>query len=247
MKFFTDLSWRQIDALDREKTAIIMPIASIEQHGYHLPVGTDYYLSEGFCKELAKMEFEAGECVIMPTLQYGLNTEHINYPGTIALGIETIISILRQQIDSLYRHGFRNFLIFNTHGGNIDLVDGMVRTYRTEHKCRMDVIDYISGACFRDVDLFENQNCMDCHAGEFETSMMQYFYPELVDMNQPEDALCSCNIPPAFLPRGWITDEVSSSGVMGNALLASPEKGKMFVDFILAYLRGRIDKFLSKE
>lgn len=246
MRYAIELSWHQIQSMDREKTAIIIPIASIEQHGLHLPVGTDYLLMQNIVEQLRGFQVIGHEGIILPALQFGLNTEHSAFAGTITLSERCIADILTQQADAFARNGFHNFIVLNSHGGNTGLIDSFIRTYRAATGCRMTTIDYYRGKPFAGHEaLFDNPVGLDVHAGEFETSLMLYLYPELVDMQRDKTELAECNVPARQLPFGWLTYEVSKSGVIGDATYASAEKGRAYDEIIMQYVRKALNDFFD--
>ena len=129
MRSVIEMSWPQIQLLNRSSTVIIMPIASVEQHGKHLPVGTDYLLLQKIVQSLREFEVEGYKGILLPSLQFGLNSEHIAFSGTISLGEQCITEILCKQADTFVRDGFKNFILLNSHGGNAGLIDSFIRSY----------------------------------------------------------------------------------------------------------------------
>ena len=247
MRYWVEMSWPEIEALDKLRTVVIFPIGSIEQHGRHLPVGTDYLLMQKLVEALAYTEIEGWTCLVTPTLQFGQNVEHIMFPGTVCLDRQTLDAVLYQQAESFRRHGFTRFIFLNAHGGNFDLLDTFVRTYKTRYNAHVENLDYFRCEVIKsEPGLLENPIGVDIHAGEFETALMQYLYPNLVHMNHPKEDLCECNVRSIQLPLGWLTHEVSRSGVMGDATLASKEKGERCFVLIVPYITGRIRAFLEK-
>ena len=243
MRSLVAVSWPQIQSFNRANTLIIMPIASIEQHGRHLPVGTDYLLLQSIVEALSDFQVEGYEGVILPVLPFGLNTEHSAFAGTISLPEQCIADILRQQTAAFINAGFQNFVLLNSHGGNSGLIDSFIRTCRRETGCRMTTIDYYRGKPFAGhEDMFDNPVGLDVHAGEFETSLMLHLYPDMVDMHVGKEHLCECNVPARQLPFGWLTHEVSKSGVIGDATLANAQKGKAYFEVIMRYVTGALEE-----
>lgn len=246
MRKLTHMTWKELDALDRGKTIIVMPIGSVEQHGPHLPLGTDFFLVEKLVERLLEWEESSYTGVVLPAIQFGVNTEHFRFPGTICIPEKYIEGILEGQADSMMRCGFSQFVIVNSHGGNTSLLDSFIRRYRMAHNCRMTAFTYLSSGVYRGHEsLFENELGLDVHAGEFETSIMQYFFPELVKLDAQQD-LDECNLPAKALPPGWLTHEWSQSGVMGRPSLASSEKGRAFFEVADRWLREKIEAFAEQ-
>lgn len=246
MRSLIHMTWKEVEALDRDKTIIVMPIGSVEQHGPHLPLGTDYLLAEKLVEQLLKWEESSYTGIVLPVIQFGVNTEHFHFPGTVCIPEAYIEGILEGQADSMMRCGFSRFVIVNSHGGNTSLLDSFIRRYRIAHDCKMTAFTYLSSGVYRGHEsLFENELGLDVHAGEFETSIMQYFFPELVKMDAQPD-LDECNLPAKQLPPGWLTHEWSRSGVMGRPSLATPEKGQKFFAVADQWLREKIESFAKQ-
>lgn len=110
------LNWQEAEkVLANPETLVVIPVGSTEQHGPIGPLGTDWLIPEEFCRRLdGRME----KLLIAPVIPFGVATHHINFPGTIDLGIETMIRVMSAVFESLYRHGARRFAVVNGHGGN---------------------------------------------------------------------------------------------------------------------------------
>lgn len=246
MKRMIECSWKIIDESDRDRTIVIFPFGSIEQHGWHLPVGTDYLLAEEISKELAKRETEGFEALLFPALQFGINTEHTGFCGTVTFPARQVLELLEQQAQVMVGYGFRYFAFINTHGGNTGLIEIFVREFNASHPdCRMTSFQYFTHGFFDALrDYFENPVGADVHAGELETSMMQYVLPELVHMDVPLEKLSESNCKTSALPKFWMTKDVSVSGMIGDATYARPDKGKIFFDYICDSLASSISAFM---
>ncbi|HDJ89791.1 MAG TPA: creatininase family protein, partial [Thermoprotei archaeon] len=109
-----ELTSKDIEELDKDKTVVILPIGSIEVHGPHLPLGTDtitiYYVV------LKATEIE--DALVLPPLYYAYVPENRNFKGTISLKSDTFLKLLEDILDEVARQGFKKFLIVNGHGGN---------------------------------------------------------------------------------------------------------------------------------
>ena len=116
--------WKELTAADLRAKAqagaiVLLPVASMEQHGPHLPVGVDTFLSEGVCKAAAEAIAAETPVVVAPTLWCGMAEHHMAFGGTFTLDIPTYRAVLLCLLKSLERHGFKRVLIVNGHGGNI--------------------------------------------------------------------------------------------------------------------------------
>ncbi|MES2851206.1 MAG: creatininase family protein [Bacteroidota bacterium] len=112
LKFKT---WKQIEEHLKTSDLIIVPIGAIEQHGPSCPLFTDTLLAEFFALQVGILN----EVLVAPTISIGDSLIHLNYPGTISLNPTTLIAVIKDYINSLYRAGFRRFLIINGHGDNL--------------------------------------------------------------------------------------------------------------------------------
>src|SRR5699024_8282891 len=115
----------EIGALDRETTVVILPIGSVEQHGNHMPVGTDTILSHTVSLAAAG---QAGDAVVLPPPWYGFSAHHMRFPGSVALRIETLLALAGDIVDSVIAHGFKRILVVNGHGGNAGAIDVLAST-----------------------------------------------------------------------------------------------------------------------
>lgn len=248
MKCMTECSWHTIDGMDRNRTIVVFPIGSVEQHGWHLPVGTDYLIAEAISKELATRETEGFEALLFPSLQFGLNAEHTGFCGTVTFPARLILEILEQQARVMAESGFRYFAFINTHGGNTALLEIFVREFKAAHpECHMTSFQYFTHGFFDALrSTIENPIGVDVHAGELETSILQYFSPELVDFNVPPEVLKERNCKSGELPKFWLTRDLSASGIMGDATLARPDKGKIFFDYICDSLYSAISDYMTQ-
>lgn len=246
MKRLIECSWKEIDSLDRDRTIVLFPIGSIEQHGWHMPVGTDYLIAGAIEKELAKRETKGFEALLFPSLQFGLNVEHTGFVGTITLPARLLLELLEAQVREMSADGFRYFAFLNTHGGNTGLLEIFVREWKAAHpESRITSLQYFQHGFFDALrDHIDNPIGADVHAGELETSILQYLSPELVKRNVPQDVLREKNCKSGELPKFWLTRDVSMSGIMGDATLARPDKGKIYFDYICDSLEQSITKFM---
>jgi hypothetical protein len=133
---FAYLTWKQADALPRERTLLVLPTAAIEQHGHHLPLATDTLINNLVLgKALAQLP--AGLPIFaLPPVCYGKSNEHIGFAGTLSVSAGTFMAVLRDLGASLAAAGFQKLCLYNTHGGNTSLVDVMARDLRAEFGLR---------------------------------------------------------------------------------------------------------------
>lgn len=108
----TENTWKELR--DSGVDTAIVSFGAIEQHGYHLPLATDWILAQDRALELGKRL----NAYVLPTMPYGCSREHMSFPGTITLRPTTLASVLDDIVESLYHHGIRKIVLFSSHGGN---------------------------------------------------------------------------------------------------------------------------------
>src|SRR5438093_5503394 len=104
-----ELSWPEIDALDRDRTVLLLPTGAIEQHGPHLPVDTDIH--DAYELSVRAAAASSVRALILPPVWWGMSPHHMGYPGTISLSLETYSALIRDICAAVSRHGFRRVLI----------------------------------------------------------------------------------------------------------------------------------------
>src|SRR4029077_8477255 len=176
--------WKELTAEDlRAKAAadaiVILPVASMEQHGPHLPVGVDTILCEGVCRAGAEQAAGDVPVVVAPTLWCGMAEHHMAFGGTFTFDIPTYRAVLLAFLRSIERHGFTRVLIINGHGGNTAALNAFLPDFARETGLRG-----FTAGCF-DLPrtamqpLLEDQKGVQ-HACEVETSLMMVVAPDLV-------------------------------------------------------------------
>ncbi|MEL7608095.1 MAG: creatininase family protein [Bacillota bacterium] len=230
-----ELSWKEVDALERANTTFLLPIASTEQHGYHLPVSTDTAILEGMLEGLVKTQAEYGRrFVLMPLIPVGISPEHLDFPGTLSLSCATAAALIMDLLGSLARHGFKDFILVNSHGGNTPFLSGIGREIRERFCCGVRLLDVYGSKFFGGMPRVTQGTGVDIHGGEYETSILQVLRPELVHLDFPPHTLKSAL---SSIPDLWMTRELSETGVIGDATLATPQKGQAFYAFAVQRLK----------
>ena len=112
--YLAHMNYREVEAYLQHHDSIIIPVGSLENHGLHMPLGTDFLIPD----EIARLLNEKSDLLIAPTVNYGATDDLCGFPGTVSIGTEGLIALLRAICDQFYNYGFRHFLILNGHGGN---------------------------------------------------------------------------------------------------------------------------------
>ena len=231
-----ELSAPDIGALDRDATIVALPLGSVEQHGRHLPVGTDTLLA--YSVLLAAAERTSAVTVVLPPPWYGFSAHHMRFPGTITLKPQTMMALVEDIVASVVLHGFRRVLVVNGHGGNIGLIDVLAATLgeRFYGKARVACLTYFQLARDAIAKLRRSPPGGMGHACEFETAMMQHIRPELVTLARaavtypdPGSAYLSTDLLGGSRVRTYHDfADLSESGTLGDPSLSDTEQGSRF-------------------
>ena len=226
---WADYRASEYDDIDPDRTIAILPTAAIEQHGPHLPVGVDTMIAEGMLAEVRHQCPDDLDIRILPVQAIGKSNEHLFARGTLTLTAETALRAWTEIGLSVARAGIRKIVIVNSHGGNLDLVSILSRELRVQAgmltvKCQWGGFGTPEGL------YSEREISYGIHGGDRETSLMLHFRPETVDMAKARDFASTAEtatIPPIGpLSYGWIASDLGPDGVVGEAHLATAEKGE---------------------
>ncbi|RYE11439.1 MAG: creatininase family protein [Hyphomicrobiales bacterium] len=235
---WTDFSAPEFDNIDPDKTIAIIPIAAVEQHGPHLPVGTDMILNQGCLDLLIERAPADLDIRILPIQQVGKSNEHIWAKGTVTHTAHTLIDAWFELGQSVSRAGVKKLVFINSHGGNEEIMGIVARELRV----RENMLVVKSGwTRFQPPDgmLSDIERRHGIHAGDLETSLMLAFHPELVHLDKLEDfrsiAARDEQHYKYLRPTGthayaWIASDLNPAGAVGNAANASAERGRIFAD-----------------
>ena len=238
-RFWTDWSWRDFAAADMANTIAVLPLAAIEQHGPHLPVGVDTYIMEGYLRRVAPLLPEDLPVLFLPVQTIGKSNEHLAFPGTLSLSADTVIRSWTEIGESVHRAGVRKLVLVNSHGGNVSSLDIIARDLRV----RLGMLAVTASwhrFGYPPADFSAHERTHGIHAGDAETSLMLEFRPDTVRMDKAENFIpASVAIEQEFkwlrvtqpIGFGWTAQDVSTSGAMGNAAAATREKGASAADF----------------
>jgi creatinine amidohydrolase len=232
---FAYLTWKQVDALPRESTLLILPTAAIEQHGHHLPLATDTLINNLLLGKA--LEFLPADLPVyaLPPICYGKSNEHLGFPGTLSVSANTFMAVIRDLGASIAAAGFQKVALYNTHGGNTSLVDVMARDLRAEFGLRTFSLFGSPGATFDTVSAQERT--YGFHAGEIETAFLLHGTPDLVRTSQyTTNYIARVDKPELLKPEAssanfaWLTRDIAPSGVMGDPSPATAENGERWIN-----------------
>lgn len=191
----------------------VLAFGAIEQHGPHLPVGTDWLRAEAIARRLA----EELDALLLPTMPYGCSREHMAFPGTVTLRPSTLAAVLEDVVESLRAHGIRRVVVVSTHGGN-----WILKPTLREINYRYPDIDLVwAGGRVPGEDAPPPE---DIHAGEGETAALLHLRPDLVKGDwQSLDA--PGTVGQELLDYAGI-EHLNPAGVWGRPSRATPEAGR---------------------
>ncbi|MDX1648202.1 MAG: creatininase family protein, partial [Longimicrobiales bacterium] len=177
----------EVRDLRRRSDMVILPVASLEQHGLHLPIGTDYLNGV----ERAKLIAQEVDVLVAPILLPGQSPYHMGFEGTVTLPATLIQEVYVEAARSLMRHGFKRFLVMNAHGGNAAITRFVVDRINQETEGIAVDLGAVIGP-FRDRSAADEEAqstaVLDRHGGTGETSSSLYLIPELVDLEAAQAA-----------------------------------------------------------
>lgn len=223
---------------------VIITIGSTEQHGLHLPLGTDAIMGEALGQRVARA---LGDTLLAPGMRIGCSEHHMDFAGSLTLSRETFIGVVGDICRSLARHGFRHIVLLPTHGGNFAPLAKAVEAIRPELS-GVNLIAFTDLMAFMD-EIFQTGKARKvtpeqagAHAGEFETSIMLYLRPDLVaiDKAQPGYVGDQLRIAPLVFEKGFRA--VTANGVLGDPRDASAANGEAYMAAITDLLVGYINK-----
>jgi creatinine amidohydrolase len=223
---------------DRVKESVIfLPVGSMEQHGPHLPLGTDTLLAG----QMAELAAERVGGIVLPTIPFGYKSQPSSgggqlFPGTTSMNADTLVHVVLDVLQETYRHGGRKFVLFNGHYENVMFLTEAADLFvNSVEGARVLMVDWTALLTEEMVqDLFEGTEFPGWdveHAAVTETSLMKYFAPELVRENKIVDGGFARKPVYAVFPPD--PSSIPSSGVLYKATFASREKGERLIKNVI--------------
>ena len=245
-----NLTWLDVQEYLKKQNLVILPIGSFEQHGPHLPLSTDTINVQ----YLATQAAEACQVLVAPTIRVGVSFNHMHFPGTMTLQPETLVSVMADMVRSLVSHGFRKLILLNGHGGNNAAIE--VAAIKLKEEYPKVVIGVLHSWLLSKEEGKVLESPIRYHADEGETSKMLVSAKPLVRMErakkeipQSRSGLFNFQISEVFnqvtffgLPK---THTVTTSGIFGDATLATEEKGRFLFEEMVRNLIREIEKLKS--
>ncbi len=234
-RYWADLTTRQFKALVGESTIAVLPVAAIEQHGPHLPVSVDQALVDGVIAQALPLIGSEVPALFLPTQAVGKSNEHLRFPGTLTLSAETLIRLWTEIGESVARAGVKKLVLFNSHGGQVQIMDIVARDLRARLDMLVWSVNWFTLPMLEANALFApEEHRFGIHAGDMETSMMLALEAKGVDLAQAQNFRSSSQDRSAQFPilgngqsakLAWQTQDLNPFGAAGNAAAATADKG----------------------
>ena len=238
----SDLRWPQVQEAIEKGSVVVVPVASTEQHGRHLPLETDTRLCTSVAERACRTALSEGTPVLMaPTVWLGYSPHHMDFPGTMTLDSATFSAVVVAIARSLWQHGFRKIFFLNGHGGNANLLRAALQDLRFEYEIRAVAASYWDFV-LRFIEEWRQSDPGGInHSCEMETALMLAVRPDLVDLSKAEDSHWFPRSP--FLSEdltigapvsvNWSHAELHPSGSLGDPRSSTAERGQVLLDEIV--------------
>jgi len=248
-----ECSWPEVEAALREGyDTVIIPTASVEQHGPHLPVLTDTLIGDVLGERIAA---SLGKAFSAPVIRPGLSEHHMAFPGSFTLSPDTFLQVVEAYCLSLARHGFRYLVLISSHGGNFSAIEqgaGKIQERIREAGLPAVVIPYVDLEKYVRMQqefLVERYGGQaeeaSGHADVVETAMMLAIRPDLVNMDKAEPGWMGdlFTVKEQLFSQGL--QSITANGILGDPRRASADMGRQVLDLTVremtADIRARID------
>lgn len=235
---WTEIHWPDIAGANPARWIAVLPLAATEQHGPHLPVGTDVMIGEAYLARVRALLPGTVPATFLPLQPIGISTEHIDYPGTLTLPADAAIKCWMALGESVARAGVKKLVMVTSHGGNSAAMTLVAQDLRAQHGL---FVVTTSWSRFGAPDgLFPAEELRHgIHGGAVETSIMLAGYPASVRVDtiadfrpasiamESEYRWLSAHRPAPF---AWQAQDLHRSGAIGDATMATAEKGEKLLD-----------------
>jgi len=226
------------DALRRTRT-VIQPIGAVEEHGPHLPLGTDTFQ----VREVSRLAAEKAGAITAPAIPYGVCRSTRDHPGTIGITTPVLRALILDLGRDFFRQGLRNIIFISGHAGKthlLTILDAAEELLETLPGLRTAVVSEYNEILKEGRALIETED--DSHAGEVETSRLLFLHPDLVRGTAPEEY-------PDFPPHILVRDKRRhwKGGVWGNPGCASAQKGMALMEIAVRHLTEIIARIEGRE
>jgi creatinine amidohydrolase len=238
-RHWIEMTTEEFRVADKARWIAVLPLAAVEQHGPHLPVGVDTLIMQGcLAATLERLPADL-PATFLPVQAIGKSNEHLAFPGTLTLSAETALRAWIDIGESIARAGVRKLVIVNSHGGNVSLIDIVARELRVRHGMLAAFTSWSWLGQPRGTFPADEVR-LGIHGGEIETSLMLAFRPDLVRMTEAKDFRpATYEMEKSFRQLrtgrpggfGWMAQDLHPAGVAGDAASGTAEKGRASAAF----------------
>lgn len=253
-RYWHELTTLDFAALPKGRTVAVLPVGAVEQHGPHLPVYVDACINQGVIEAtLARLPADL-PVLVLPMQSIGKSNEHAAFPGTVTLSAETLIRAWTEIGESVHRAGIRRLVLFNSHGGQPQIIEIVARELRVRLKMFVVTASWWQGG-YPPGALPAEELRFGIHGGTAETAMMLHLRPDLVRMELAQDFVSTARAiaeenrllqPLGGIGFGWQVQDLNEHGACGNARAATGELGRQLVDHAaaqFAHLLGEVSRY----
>jgi len=252
-RLLSQLSWPEVvQGAARAGSTVVWPFGAIEQHGPHLPLGTDAIFAERVCTAVLERLPDDLPIWQLPTQSLGFSHEHRGFAGTLSLPPELLLGLVLAVGTDLAAAGFQRLVLLNGHGGQIALLEVAARQLHAAQPTLAVLPCFLwrgpEGISQR---IPEPERQLGLHAGLAETSLMLHLAKDLVGPGRQADG--TYQEPPegwsleGQAPCAWLTSELSTSGVIGDPAGASAELGQALFEGLVEGWRRRFASLLNSD
>jgi creatinine amidohydrolase len=250
MGIIQNMTWEEVGKDVKATKVALIPVGSTEQHGYHMPLGSDTFCADEVARRTAAKE----NAIVVPAIPYGISHSHMSFPGTITFSSETLFRVVIDIAESLYKHGVNKFILINGHGHNNPTLQTFMDEFKKDRDVYTFIVQWWVAGYKLTPDLWSTQkgDLPDGHAAEVEAAGMLAINSNLVKMAKAEKLVLgnlgkskikykkSTQAALKDYPVDLITvanfDQLSKSGVVGSPLGATKEKGEIVLDKVTDFL-----------
>jgi creatinine amidohydrolase len=231
-----EMTWQEIAEAGAAtaRWIAVLPLAAVEQHGPHLPLGVDTFIAEAYLARVREILPDQLPVTFLPVQRIGVSVEHLGYPGTLTLSAATAIAAWTELGESLARAGLRKLILITSHGGNVAAMELVARDLRARHAMLAVTVGWHRFGYPNDTFSGEEKK-HGIHGGDIETSLMLAAMPEAVRIEQTANATPATVAMArefkwlgAYRPAGfaWMTQDLNGTGAIGDATRAEAAKGE---------------------
>src|SRR5271170_8308038 len=183
-----EMTWQEIAGAETGRWIAVLPLAAVEQHGPHLPLGVDSFIAEAYLARLGKLLPDELPVTFLPVQRVGVSVEHLAYPGTLTLSAATAIAVWTELGESLARCGLRKLVLVTSHGGNVAAMELVARDLRARLHMLVVTVGWQRFG-YPDGTFSGEEKKHGIHAGDIETSLMLAAKPDTVKMEKAPNAM----------------------------------------------------------